>query len=116
MTKANFSRKGSTYTIEVQGHSGYNRDGPDIVCSACTVLCAALLQAMLTLEKMGKARIIEARPPKDGGFFLCFKGEDPACEACVFTILQGFLLLENSYKNFVQVSPEVGRNDFFPIG
>ena len=118
MTTARFEQSGDHFTVVVFGHAGYNTEGPDIVCAACSTLTCTLLQSILALEAEGLLRAF----PKDGvrAHFLAGDGDfglsfwtsvqaREKAETVVQVIISGFALLQEKYPDFVNLSVKNGE-------
>lgn len=101
MTIATFKRTGDTWSIDICGHAGYNRGGPDIVCSACSVLTCTLMQCIRELEEKGAVRgLVEAE--HSGDVKLSFEATRTEPHTVVHTIMAGFFLLKQTYPEHVK--------------
>ncbi len=101
MTVATFKLVGDVWHIDISGHAGYNKDGPDIVCSACSVLTCTLVQCLRDLEHKGAVKDIVLVDHR-GDVKLSFGVVKPEAHAVVHTIMEGFALLDNAYPHYVR--------------
>ena len=89
------------FSLCVKGHAGYAERGKDIVCSAASIL-RDTLEGTLQDEKFC-ASITETEEPS----FTCIaKPKISAvsdCRAVYDTIMNGYLILEHWYPDFVKV-------------
>lgn len=101
MTTATFKRAGETWSIDISGHAGYSAGGPDIVCSACSVLTCTLMQSIKELEDKGAIwELVEAE--HSGDVKLSFEATRSEVHTVVHTIMTGFWLLEHTYPKHVK--------------
>ena len=121
MTTAIFSQNGTSFEASISGHAGYNLGGPDIVCSACSVLTYTLLQCILAEEAHGAFQELHTTP--DGGKFCMGGGDDgyfyigvrcaslaqSRIEGIFDVITSGFALLSKQYPDFVKLSVRTGE-------
>lgn len=111
MTEAMFNQTGSTLEVSICGHADYNPGGPDIVCSACSVLTCTLLQCVLAEEETGAYRALHTAQD-DGNFFVsaeCAAWAFPKIKGIFDVITSGFALLANKYPDFVKLSVRTGE-------
>lgn len=101
MTIATFKRAGDTWHVDINGHAGYCVNGPDIVCSACSVLTCTLMQCIKELEDKGAVwGLTEA--VHSGDVKLSFEAAKPEAHSVVHTVMTGFYLLKSSYPGHVE--------------
>ena len=99
--------KPETLELEVKGHAEYDNKGEDVVCAAISTLFCTLGQALLESKNMLKMKPIIK--DKDGdGYIRCkpkkeFEGN---IARTYWTILVGFQLVADEYKDFVKFSIE----------
>lgn len=98
----NITFKPETLELEIKGHARQNEKGKDIVCSAISTLFYTLAKSVADSKSMlTKKPIIKY---KDGnGYLKCkpkkeFEGN---IAMSFWTILTGFELVANEYKDFV---------------
>lgn len=109
MTIATFAQTGDKYQISITGHADYSHSGPDIVCSACSMLACTLLQAILSEESKGTVEDVSMSEVA-GDVRLQFTACN--CErirAVTETIIQGFALLQNEYPQHVKLTARTGE-------
>ena len=94
----------NTLELSLAGHADYGKKGEDIVCSAVSTLFYTLGQALIESENM-----LEEFPTindDDGNGFISCKPK-PEYEGNIartyWTILIGFQLIEQNYKDFVKI-------------
>lgn len=105
MTVAEFRQVGERFEAKVTGHAGYNRNGPDIVCSACSMLSCTLLQCMMEQEAAGGLREFH-QSARGASVYLSVAAQPSAqarVEAAFHTIISGFALLARDYPDHVRL-------------
>ena len=105
MTTAEFRQVGERFDAKVTGHAGYNRNGPDIVCSACSMLSCTLLQCMMEEEAAGGLSEFH-QSARDASVYLLAAAQPSAqarVEATFHTIISGFALLARDYPEHVRL-------------
>lgn len=99
--------KPETLELEVKGHAHQDEKGKDIVCSAISTLFYTLGQSLLESKTMLKSKPVIK--DKDGdGYIKCkpkkeFEGN---IARTYWTILVGFQLVADEYKDFVKFDIE----------
>lgn len=101
MTLAIFKRNIDSWEIDITGHAGYSTDGPDIVCSACSVLTCTLMQTLKAMEDKG-AVVNVTDVMHSGDIKVTFDAERPEPHTAVHTIMEGFRLLADKYPRNVR--------------
>ena len=87
--------------LKVEGHSGYSSSGTDIVCSAISILCFTLLNAVM--EQQNKPLKMSYQQ-KDGYFSLTFfHCNDKCLKAVFYAVCNGFQLLAEQYPDYVSL-------------
>jgi uncharacterized protein YsxB (DUF464 family) len=98
----NITFKPETLELEIKGHAGQNEKGKDIVCSAISTLFYTLARSVVESGNMlTKKPIIKN---KDGnGYIKCSPKKEYAGNIArsFWTILIGFEMVANEYKDFV---------------
>lgn len=98
------------YRLRVEGHAGYDEEGKDIVCAAASILFYTLARALQEMESKGELQRFFCRSSKGKAFVGCLPRSD--CEqstALLFeTIESGYQLLQEQYKEYLQVSKAGG--------
>lgn len=88
--------------LKISGHAGQAEKGQDIVCSAVSILFYTLAQAVTDSEEMlTEAPVVNI---DDGnGYVSCKPKEEykATMQRTYWTILTGFELLTQEYKDFV---------------
>ena len=88
--------------LKVSGHAGQAEKGRDIVCSAVSILFYTLAQAIADSEELLEEKpVIEI---EDGnGYVSCKPKQEflPTMQRTYWTILTGFELLTQEYKDYV---------------
>lgn len=101
----NITFKPETLELEIKGHAGQNEKGKDIVCSAISTLFYTLAKSISESGNMlTKKPIIKY---KDGnGYLQCIPKKDYAGNIArsYWTILTGFEMVANEYKDFVSLT------------
>ena len=96
-----------TYTLDVKGHSNFDEKGKDIVCAAISTLFYTLSESINNASEMIDGDIICSN--EDGNGHLEFKPKEEY-EANVslicWTILNGFEMMAEHYKEYVTLSVE----------
>lgn len=96
MTQVTYFEEGHTFSIEVNGHSGYAEAGKDIVCSAISILIQTLVEHMDRIADYTDNYIA------DGYVWLYAQGD--ITNFALDTIMTGFELLEAFYPDYIQVA------------
>lgn len=97
--------KPETMTVKVSGHAGQAEKGQDIVCSAVSALFYTLAQAVLISRD-----VLEEDPliiTNDGDGMVACKpkeGFEGVIQRTYWTILTGFDLLTQEYKDYVSLT------------
>lgn len=97
---------GKTMLLKVEGHSGYDDIGKDIVCSAASILAYTVAQAVTNLEQR---KMLKKRPTlrlKEGdAVIICKPSKGGFAEAMyAYHFAQmGYALLAHNYPDFVRV-------------
>lgn len=100
------AREGEITGFKVTGHSGYDTQGKDIVCSAVSVLAQT---ALLGLLKVAEADVTYKI---DEGYLKCIlvsAGSDKKrimCEAILETMHEGFKSIKESYIKYIDIVEE----------
>lgn len=101
MTNIEISEKDGRFELKVEGHSGYASSGSDIVCSAISILCFTLLNAVL--EKNERALNMRYQQ-KDGYFYLYFINTYDECLKAVFyAVCNGLQMVAEQYQEYVSL-------------
>lgn len=109
MTTAVFGiHNGNRFVANISGHADYNPHGPDIVCSACSVLCCVLAQSVLDMDADGDVDwtngvSIENEP---GRFVIDFTAKNKAVEKANVLFkhtITGFQMLADQYPENVSL-------------
>lgn len=109
MTIATFAQTGDKYQISITGHADYSHGGPDIVCSACSMLACTLLQTILSEEAEGTVEDVSMSEVA-GDVRLQFTAcNRERIRAVTETIIQGFALLQNEYPQHVKLTARTGE-------
>jgi uncharacterized protein YsxB (DUF464 family) len=107
VTKKGLKRNVET-NIFISGHSGFGNGGPDIVCSACSMLACLLEQMVRDEEAFG--HMVEMHISREAGElnvrFIPRVSYQASLIAIERTIETGFKMLENSYPQHVCVKGE----------
>ena len=101
MTNIKCIQDRSEYTIDIDGHAGYN-PGMDIVCSAASILGYTLANALKDIE--ADKKIISMG--EDGEIHICIIPVRVTAEEArviVNTIMLGYTLLADQYPDNVSV-------------
>lgn len=99
MTKIEAKAGNRKMELRVEGHSGYSSSGTDIVCSAISILCFTLLNAVM--EHRDKPLKMSYQQ-KDGYFFLnFFHCNDEGLKAVFYAVCNGFQMLTEQYPDYV---------------
>ena len=90
--------------LTIEGHSGFGKNGEDIVCAGISTLAYTLLNCMLDEESSGNIKLIR-NIVRDG--YICLEIEyfdfskariKGAIDACI----TGLLMLEESYPQYIK--------------
>lgn len=105
MTKVYFREYYDRYLIIVEGHSGFNEKGKDIVCSAVSILVYTLLN-MLKDEESDKRLILRREVVRDGYFCVevePFEFSKSRTKGIIDTVIMGLALLNEEYPKNVKL-------------
>ncbi len=93
------------YIISVEGHANFAPVGQDTVCAAASVLTFALYRAACNFDTDGALnRFSHSISKGSAQFDLDVKGHSrEAVRSAVDTVMEGFLLLEENYPEYVRV-------------
>lgn len=93
--------------ISVTGHAGAAEKGQDIVCSAVSILFYTLAQAVTdSVDMLTEEPVIDI---EDGSGFVSCKPKEvflAAIQRTYWTVLTGFELLAQEYKDYVNFTVE----------
>lgn len=107
MTAITIKTDGNKYGIRMNGHAGYNKSGPDIVCAACSMLAYTLLQSVLAAEAEGGILSLSHKnDPEKGVFSLDVVPDDSTVgkiDIIFRAIGDGFALLSIKYPKNVNI-------------
>lgn len=114
MTVAIFQQKGDHgMEIVIKGHAGFNPQGLDIVCAACSVLAYTLLERLMQIDDEGGLTAFSSSICEDvGECVISFQGKQWAhcgIKATIDTIITGFALLQKKYPDFVKLYVRSGE-------
>ena len=88
--------------LKISGHAGQNEKGKDIVCSAVSILFYTLAQAVSDSAEMLQEEPVISM--EDGNGYLACKPKEEymaTMQRTYWTILTGFELLTEAYKDYV---------------
>ena len=102
MTKVVYERCYDTHIFECIGHTEYS-EGPDILCSAVSILCYTLCAYLEQKEREGKISNLKCNMDK-GYAVISFAAEDsnPVLEG-LEAVLCGFRLMGGAFPNYISV-------------
>lgn len=108
MTKAEFTRNGSAWTVSITGHAMFAPEGlPDIVCAACSTLTYVLINQLLKAESEGKLIHMHQETDSAAGDFTAeFEAQESARDEItkvIDVITDGFALLADGYPENVKL-------------
>ena len=105
MTTAVFKQTGNIYEADIKGHSDFNKNGPDIVCSACSALTYTLLQTAISLKADGAiTELCSDIKEEQGEFYLkvcSTEDKKERVDASFEVIANGFAILQKDYPQNV---------------
>lgn len=106
MTRIDFRRSKTTLSVDVMGHSDYGNGGPDIVCSACSMLILTLIEYMRQAKEAGELIVLETFSSPGSAHLCAFfdKARSAELNAAVDVIALGFRMLSEQYPNHVAYS------------
>jgi len=111
MTNVRIYREGRKIkAIEVEGHSGYDEYGKDIVCSA---LSTVVQMVELGIREVLKCSGYDVKQDKEKGFMGIYLLDSEDCEKAQIlleTAAKSLKAIENGYSDYVKVW-EVAHND-----
>lgn len=96
--------KENLYRLKMKGHCGFAKQGRDIVCAAASILCLTMAQTVKNNQQYleEKPRIIT----HNGHAVVEWKPKAMYVNALnnsLYTVLQGFRLLEHQYPDYIKV-------------
>lgn len=102
--KTQYNSKTNTYRFVMKGHCGYAPSGKDIVCAGCSALCLALAQTVKDseshLQQKPKVKVVSGRAYIE---FMPKSEYKNSLSTAVYTILEGFRVLENEYPDYIKI-------------
>ena len=105
MTTVMFTDCDGELVMQADGHAGFNKDGPDIVCAACSVLMYTLAQYVVFEQEHGGVK--SARYELNGGEGAVKaypeKGADERIRAVFSAVKMGYEMLHKKYPEYVNV-------------
>lgn len=105
MTNITFLQYGGKYIFECSGHTEFASYGRDVLCSAVSVLCYTLnayLNRACTEGKICSYRSHFAPGDVHISFELCDSYPDNIALQVIQAILDGFVLLEESFPDHIK--------------
>ncbi len=105
MTKVYYREYYDRFLIIVDGHSGFNEKGKDIVCSAVSILVFTLLNALKN-EESDKHLVFRREIVHDGYFCVEVEPFDfsrKRIEGIIETVILGLVLLNEEYPENVKL-------------
>ncbi len=105
MTKVYYREYYDKYLLIVEGHSGFNKNGDDIICSAISILVYTLLN-MLKDEESDKRLKLRREVINDGYFCVevePFDFSKQRTKGIIDTVIMGLSLLNEEYPEFVKL-------------
>ena len=105
MTKVYYREYYDRYLIIIEGHSGFNEKGKDIVCSAISILVYTLSEALKN-EESDKRLLIKKEIINDGYFYMEVEPFDYSkgrTKGIIETIVTGLCLLNEQYPEYVKI-------------
>ena len=105
MTKVYYREYYDKYLLIVEGHSGFNKNGNDIICSAISVLVYTLLN-MLKDEESDERLKLRREVINDGYFCVevePFDFSKQRTKGIIDTVIMGLSLLNEEYPEFVKL-------------
>lgn len=113
MTIANFERRGNMFRASICGHANFNHNGPDIVCSACSILAYTLVESLLAIEEGGGFHALSSdMDEKAGSYYVELTARQRILrevEIIFETISIGFALLEKNFPENVKIHLRSGE-------
>ena len=95
----------SSYELKVEGHADFGKKGEDIVCSAVSILFYTLAQALYDSQEMLIEHPIVDEADGNGHISCRPKKEyEGNIARSYWTILNGFQLIADTYKDNVKFS------------
>ena len=95
MTKVTYFDTGDEFSINIEGHAGYDKIGSDIVCSAISILGQTLLAFLDTDNDVFRYEI------KEGHIWAYAKGRD--VRTALNVIMAGYWLIQKNYPDYLRV-------------
>lgn len=100
MVRANYTVDGSTHTLTVVGHAGYDEYGRDIVCAGVSSLVQAL---MCWIESNSYCVECISTDDKSGEVIISCNGGEEVSAVFYMTAL-GIEQIAESYSDYVQIN------------
>lgn len=105
MTTVMFTDCDGELVMQADGHAGFNKDGPDIVCAACSALIYTLAQYVAFEEEGGGLSFMTCEL-SDGRAEIRLRPHESAKErvGAVFSAVKmGYEMLHKKYPEYVNV-------------
>lgn len=105
-----FRKNGKIEAIEVEGHTGFDEYGKDIVCAALSTIIQVV---DVGLKEVLKYSCYNRKQDKAGGFMGIYLQKDENCEKAQIlleTAAKSFKAIEEGYSDYVNVR-EVAHSD-----
>ena len=97
--------KGFIWEFEIKGHSGFGKQGEDVVCAGVSALGYTAVGALAELAG------IKSYSEKEGYMRCCIPGDvkehlKPLIKIILETVIIGLKQIENSYKEYVVIEEQ----------
>ncbi len=105
MTNVYFREYYDHYYISFKGHSGFSKNGEDIVCAGISTLAYTLLNTLNDEEASGNIKFIR-NIVRDGYIhieFLPFDFSKERVKGIVDTCITGLIMLEENYSDYIRI-------------
>ena len=111
MTRIDYAFSGRSLHLRVTGHAAYDTSGKDIVCAAVSILCYTLAAALEQADERGELEALSVSlMPGDARIEAAFRpGYEAPLSGRADTILTGFRLLADTYRDNVTLSVKWGE-------
>ena len=94
MIKVNISKD----EITIKGHSGYSKEGSDIVCASVSSICITTVNALLSIDEDCIEYI-----DKDGYLNIKIKKHNETIDKLINNMINLLKELEKDYKKYIEI-------------
>lgn len=105
MTKIKWSGTVDTFNISVSGHTGYDKNGKDIVCAGISTISCMLLNELKRMKTRG--RILKLKTETKDGYFSADCAFDIKkayeCRQVIDVLLRGYEGIAETYPGYIEI-------------